>query len=405
MQTANNVVAKAFQGMPGTALEWPTHWQSLTTAQLAAGSIASGADTIVGPFEWTPAQMGGVNVLVSVSAPGDESNADTVNGAIPNSRLVPLDNNIAQRDMVAVNTPPFLEDIPAIVVDENDQVDRNIVAMDAQSQPLLFTLNGPPFASLPATSDSTADLVVQPGFEDSGNYLALVRVTDPEGAFDEKTVPITVNNVNRPPVLTNIGPLFVHEGSQLVRAITASDPDQQAVTLNATGLPDFATFNDEGGGVGTLTLQPDYKDAGLYHTTITVTDPEGAKDSESFSIRVINVLMPLTTQITELPFRNNEGVIELKVNNLIANLASQVQIQSGGTWVNVTNANGDRAWFHENLIANEVVRYAYGNNALGGLYRWVIYDKAEGLNQGWAVSDPFSISEMGKHIIVEVTCP
>jgi hypothetical protein len=100
-QTANNVVAKAYQGMPGTALEWPTHWQPLTTAQLAAGSIDSGANTIVGPFEWTPAQAGGVNVLVSVSAPGDESNADTVNGAISNSRLVPLDNNIAQRNMTA----------------------------------------------------------------------------------------------------------------------------------------------------------------------------------------------------------------------------------------------------------------------------------------------------------------
>jgi hypothetical protein len=303
------------------------------------------------------------------------------------------------------NTPPVLEDIPAIVVDENSQVVRTVVATDAQGQPLVFTLNGPPFATLTATSDSTAELVVQPDFEDSGNYLALVRVTDPEGAFDEKSVSITVNNVNRPPVLANIGPLLVHEGSQLIRTITTSDPDLQVVTFNAAGLPAFATFNDEGGGVGTLTLKPDYKDAGLYHTTVTVTDPEGATDSESFSIRVINVLMPLATQINELPFQHNEGVIELKVNNLLPNLASQVQIQSGADWVNITNANGDRAWFHENLVANEVVRYAYGTNALGGLYRWVIYDKAEGLDQGWAVSDPFSISEMGKHIIVEVTLP
>jgi len=109
--------------------------------------------------------------------------------------------------------------------------------------------------------------------------------------------------------------------------------------------------------------------------------------------------------ITELPFQNNEGVIELKVKGLLPNLASQVQIQSGAGWVNVTNANGDRAWFHETLVAGEVVRYAYGHNALGGLYRWVIYDKAEGLDQGWAVSAEFVISEMGKHIVVEVTLP
>jgi hypothetical protein len=304
-----------------------------------------------------------------------------------------------------VNTAPELQPILPIVVDENSQVDRIIVAMDAEGGTLQFELFGPPFASIAPLSDSTAELTVQPGFDDSGFYLAVVRVTDPEGLSDLRFVTITVRNVNRPPVLANIDPILAHEGIPLVRTVTATDPDAQAVTLSAAGLPDFATFSDDGGGSGTLTLQPGYKDAGLYHTTVTVTDPEGAADSESFSIRVINVLMPLATQISELPFQHDQGVIELKVNNLLPNLASQVQIQSGASWVNVTNDNGDRAWFHETLVAGEVVRYAYGPNALGGLYRWVIYDKAEGLDQGWAVSAEFFISEMGKHIIVEVILP
>jgi hypothetical protein len=304
-----------------------------------------------------------------------------------------------------INTAPVLQNILPIIVDENDQVDRIVTALDAEGGTLQFTLFGPPFASITPLSDSTAELTVQPGFEDSGNYQALVRVTDPEGLFDFMLVSITVNNVNRPPVLANVGPILAHEGSPLIRTITATDPDLQAVALNAVGLPGFATFSDDGGGSGTLTLQPDYKDAGLYTTTITVTDPEGATDGESFTIRVLNVLMPLATQIAELPFQHNQGVIELKVNNLLPNLAAQVQIQSGASWVNITNDNGDRAWFHENLVANEVVRYGYGPNALGGLYRWVIYDKAEGLDEGWAVSAEFFISEMGKHIIVEVTLP
>lgn len=308
-------------------------------------------------------------------------------------------------NMAPPNTPPELDPISAIVVDENSQATRNVVATDIQGQSLVLTLNGPPFTSLTDTGPGTADLVAQPTFDDSGNYLALVRATDTEGAFDEETVAITVNNVNRPPVLTNIGLLFVHEGSQLVRTITAADPDLQVVTITAAGLPAFASFTDQGGGSGTLTLTPGYKDAGLYHVTMTATDPEGATDSESFSIRVLNVLMPLPTQISELPFAHDQGVIELKVNSLQPNLAAQVQIRSGGTWVNVTNDNGDRAWFQSSLAANELVRYAYGTNALGGLYRWVIIDKAEGLDPGWAVSAPFSISAMGKHIIVEVTLP
>ena len=36
-----------------------------------------------------------------MSATGDASNADTVNGAIGNRRLVPNDNNLAQRDFTA----------------------------------------------------------------------------------------------------------------------------------------------------------------------------------------------------------------------------------------------------------------------------------------------------------------
>lgn len=304
-----------------------------------------------------------------------------------------------------INTPPQLKNILPIIVDENSLVNRIVTAVDAEGGTLQFKLFGPPFASITPLSDSTAKLTVQPGFEDSGNYLGLVKVTDPGGLFDFASVSITVRNVNRAPVLANIGPILAHEGSPLSRVLTATDPDLQAVVLSAAGLPDFATFSDAGGGSGTLTLQPDYKDAGLYHTTVTVTDPEGATDSETFSIRVINVLMPLVTQVTELPFQHDQGVIELKVNNLLPNLASQVQIQSGASWVNITNDNGDRAWFHETLVAGEVVRYAYGPNALGGLYRWVIYDKAEGLDQGWAVSAEFFISEMGKHIVVEVTLP
>jgi hypothetical protein len=301
--------------------------------------------------------------------------------------------------------PPVLQHIAPIVVDENSQVERTVRASDPDGQPVQFSLNGPRFVTLRDNHDDTADLVARPGFHDSGTYLAQVTATDPAGRSDSQDVSITVRNVNRPPVLANIGPISVGEGSRLIRTITAADPDRQVVEFNATGLPDFATFNHQGGGFGTLTVQPDYKDAGVYYATMTITDPEGATDSESFTIWVRNVLQPLATQIEEKPFERNQGIIELKVNNLLPNLASQVQIRNGASWRNITNADGGRAWFQENLVATEVVRYAYGLNALGAQYRWVIHDKDEGLYKGWATSDPFSISEMGKHITVEVTLP
>jgi len=100
-QQALGVSVKCYQGKPGTSLGWPADWTPLTTASLPGPAIPAGSNTLIGPFQWTPAQAGATSVLASVSATGDLSNADTVNGPLPNRRLVPYDNNIAQRDFTA----------------------------------------------------------------------------------------------------------------------------------------------------------------------------------------------------------------------------------------------------------------------------------------------------------------
>ena len=98
---ASGVSVKCYQGNVGSALMWPANWTPLTTASLPGPNIAAGGNAVIGPFQWTPAAAGPVSVLASVAATGDASNADTVNGPISNRRLVPNDNNIAQRDFTA----------------------------------------------------------------------------------------------------------------------------------------------------------------------------------------------------------------------------------------------------------------------------------------------------------------
>ncbi|MCZ6662112.1 MAG: hypothetical protein O6951_04215 [Actinobacteria bacterium] len=98
-QTAENVVVKAYHCRPGTGLVWPVDWTPMDTPEVAVGTLAAGTDTVVGPFEWTPTNVGHECLLASVSADDDESNADTVLGNIPHWRLVPFDNNIAQRNV------------------------------------------------------------------------------------------------------------------------------------------------------------------------------------------------------------------------------------------------------------------------------------------------------------------
>jgi hypothetical protein len=102
-QTATNVIVKGFHCNPGTGLVWPNDWQPMSTVQLPASNVPpnSTADITVGPFEWTPSQVGHECLLMIVSNPADPSNVDnfTAGDSIPEWRLVPNDNNIGQRNV------------------------------------------------------------------------------------------------------------------------------------------------------------------------------------------------------------------------------------------------------------------------------------------------------------------
>ena len=95
---ATGVIVRGFQSRTPQAAIWPTDWKPLTPATIAVPKpIRPGGNIVVGPFPWKP-QAAGESLLFGVSAMGDRSNLETVTaGPIPNARLVPLDNNTAQR--------------------------------------------------------------------------------------------------------------------------------------------------------------------------------------------------------------------------------------------------------------------------------------------------------------------
>lgn len=97
-QPATGVLVRGYQSRTPQAAVWPTNWKPLNPATVTVSkAIPPGGNAVVGPFPWTP-QSEGESLLFAVSAPGDRSNLESVtSGPIPNARLVPLDNNIAQR--------------------------------------------------------------------------------------------------------------------------------------------------------------------------------------------------------------------------------------------------------------------------------------------------------------------
>lgn len=104
--TATGVIVKAYHANPGVGLLWPTDWIPMTTSQLSAPNVAPNhtAEITVGPFAWVPQHIGHECMLMVVSASGDPSNTSNIGlgETIPEWRLIPNDNNIAQRNVAPI---------------------------------------------------------------------------------------------------------------------------------------------------------------------------------------------------------------------------------------------------------------------------------------------------------------
>jgi hypothetical protein len=141
---------------------------------------------------------------------------------------------------------------------------------------------------------------------------------DPANLFDEEEITVTVNEVNKPPVLGSIGAKSINEGSPLSFPVTATDPDLPANTLTFSmqtgGNPDLATasINPTTGAFAWTPADdnPSGTSSDNYTLKFVVTDdgqnPPNLSDDEQITITVNNV-PPTITGITLDP--NTPGYV------------------------------------------------------------------------------------------------
>ncbi|MHC9510382.1 Ig-like domain-containing protein [Kangiella sp. M94] len=84
--------------------------------------------------------------------------------------------------------------------------------------------------------------------------------------FKERVIP------PRAPVIQFIPQRVTHEGASIGFTVDASDPDGDAVSLSASGLPGGASFVDNGDGSGTFNWSISIGQAGVYSITYSATD-------------------------------------------------------------------------------------------------------------------------------------
>jgi hypothetical protein len=188
----------------------------------------------------------------------------------------------------SLNEPPVLAAIGPHLVDENQTLMFTVSATDPDTTiPALSATPLPPNAAFVDSGNGTGLFTFTPSYAQSGVFN-ITFIADDGEATDNEIVTITVNNVNRLPVLAAIGPKAVNENDTLTFTVSGSDPDGSSPALLASPLPANASFVDSANGVGLFTFVPSFDQAGLFAVTFVAADGEAA-DSELVNITVNNV--------------------------------------------------------------------------------------------------------------------
>src|SRR5205085_2029276 len=104
---------------------------------------------------------------------------------------------------------------------------------------------------------------------------------------DTKGLTITVNNVNRAPVLNQPTNMTVAEGATADQVITGTDPDGDALTFTKTAGPTYMTVTTTNATTGNIHLAPGFTDSGTAAATVQASDGS-LTNSKTLTITVNN---------------------------------------------------------------------------------------------------------------------
>ncbi|HEU4436552.1 MAG TPA: putative Ig domain-containing protein, partial [candidate division Zixibacteria bacterium] len=211
----------------------------LTMPILSAINLPSGATFVdstngIGSFSWAPTftQAGLYNVTFISS-----------DGLLADSEVVSITVNEFDR-------APVLAPIGAQTTSEDQLLLFRVSASDPDlTTPALSAVGLPAGAVFVDSTNGAGGFVWTPGFNQGGVYNVTFIATAGLLA-DSEIVTITVNVVNRRPVLAAIGPKQTTEVQPLAFIVSASDSNGTLPQLSALGLPTGAAFVDSANGKG-----------------------------------------------------------------------------------------------------------------------------------------------------------
>jgi len=154
------------------------------------------------------------------------------------------------------------------------------------------------FSAGPVIDATTGDLTYTPAANANGSATITVTLSD-DGSNTPpsvntsaaQTFVINVTAVNDPPSFTSSPSTSITQGSLYTYDIVTVDPDTgDTLVIEASTLPVWLTFTDNGNGTATLSGTPANSDVGSHNVTLRVTDNViSVPVEQAFAIVVDNV--------------------------------------------------------------------------------------------------------------------
>ncbi len=214
---------------------------------------------------------------------------------------------------IVYNTPPTIEEFDGnITIVEDVPFILVINASDATGDEITFEDDSQLFD----IGSNSGRIQFTPTNNDIGIYAVTITVRDDDGGTTTLILLIEVLNANDPPVLEEIGDQTATEDSQYTYTVLANDVD----ILDTLTFSDDSSLFDIDHDTGVISFTPVNEQVGVYLVTITVTDSEGAQDSEEVTFSVINtndapVLNSIPNQEAVVGERFNLRVTAIDLDN------------------------------------------------------------------------------------------
>ena len=178
------------------------------------------------------------------------------------------------------NLAPVISPVPDISAKVGEIVRFTLVVSDPNPQDnIAVSMRRGTVPPRAAFADQT--FTWAPQEDDVGNHAVIFDASDGR-LTTSLTVAIEISNTNRAPVFLPIGPRTVEAGERLTFTVTATDADDDPVTVRARSLPAGAEFN----GAEFSWAVPSEQAAGEHHVTFVASDDDAASADAEMTVRI-----------------------------------------------------------------------------------------------------------------------